>query len=225
LAALSRAEALAGPLGPYTLQAEIAACHARARTAEQTDWPRIVALYDALAQMRPTPIVELDRAVAVSMAYGPAAGLELVDAITSEPAMSRYHLLPAVRGDLLAKLGRTEEARAELERAAELTANERERAAAVASGGAGRRTGRDAGQRAVVERDPRRCPQPVAAARSPSAISAMATRRLSAADRTAASMTRCTSQPSRKDGTAACPVAMAVTKPRAMWSRARNVSL
>jgi RNA polymerase sigma factor (sigma-70 family) len=128
LGALARAERLAGPLGPYTLQAEIAACHARARRAEDTDWPRIVALYDALAEIRPTPVVELNRAVAVSMAYGPAAGLELVDALTSEPALARYHLLPAVRADLLAKLGRTDEARVELERASGLTANERERA-------------------------------------------------------------------------------------------------
>ena len=127
-AALLRAEALGGALSPYTLQAAIAACHARARTAEETDWERIVALYDALAQLSPSPIVELNRAVAIAMAFGPAAGLELVDALTAEPSLKAYHLLPSVRGDLLAKLGRFDEARAEFERAASLTRNTRERA-------------------------------------------------------------------------------------------------
>jgi predicted RNA polymerase sigma factor len=109
------------------VQAAIAACHARARTPEETDWPRIVTLYDALAQLLPSPIVELNRAVAVGMAAGPAAGLALVDGLVSEPALATYHLLPSVRGDLLAKLGRSEEARMEFERAASLTRNERER--------------------------------------------------------------------------------------------------
>src|SRR5262247_4010283 len=127
LAALARAEALGGALGPYTLQAAIAACHARARTAGKTDWLRIVALYDALAQLAPSPVVELNRAVAVGMAFGPEAGLELVDELISEPSLKSYHLLPSVRGHLLAKLDRNEEARAEFERAAALTHNERER--------------------------------------------------------------------------------------------------
>ena len=127
LAALERAERLGGALGPYALQAAIAACHARARTAAETDWERIAALYDALAQLAPSPVVELNRAVAVGMAFGPAAGLELVDALTSEPSLEGYHLLPSVRGDLLAKLGRVDEARAEFERAAALTRNARER--------------------------------------------------------------------------------------------------
>lgn len=131
LAALERAEALAeahgGGLGPYALQAAIAACHARARTAEETDWARIAALYDALASRTPSPVVELNRAVAVAMAFGPAAGLELVDALLEEPALAGYHLLPSVRGDLLAKLGRDAEASAEFKRAAELTRNARER--------------------------------------------------------------------------------------------------
>jgi RNA polymerase sigma-70 factor (ECF subfamily) len=127
LAALARAEELGGALGPYALQAAIAACHARARTAEETDWPRIAALYAALAEVAPSPVVELNRAVAMAMAFGPAAGLELVDALTSEPSLRAYHLLPSVRGDLLAKLGRLDEARAELERAAALTRNARER--------------------------------------------------------------------------------------------------
>src|SRR5204863_4213397 len=127
LSALERAEALGGALGPYALQAAIAACHARARTPEETDWGRIVALYDALAQVAPSPVVELNRAIAVGMAFGPAAGLELVDALTSEPSLDGYHLLPSVRGDLLSKLGRAEEARAEFERAASLTRNVRER--------------------------------------------------------------------------------------------------
>jgi predicted RNA polymerase sigma factor len=127
LAALERAEALGGALGPYALQAAIAACHARARTPTETDWARIVALYDALAQLAPSPVVELNRAVAMSMAFGPAAGLELVDALTSEPSLKGYHLLPSVRGDLLARLGRIDEARAQFERAASLTRNTRER--------------------------------------------------------------------------------------------------
>jgi RNA polymerase sigma factor (sigma-70 family) len=123
LAALERAEKLGGALGFYALQAAIAACHARAATAAETDWPRIVALYDAVAQLAPSPVVELNRAVAVGMAFGPAAGLELVDALVPEPSLKAYHLLPAVRGDLLRKLGRFEEARAEFERAASLTEN------------------------------------------------------------------------------------------------------
>jgi len=127
LAALERAEQLGGALGPYTLQAAIAACHARARTATATDWARIVALYDALAELTPSAVVELNRAVAVGMAFGPAAGLELVDALISEPSLKTYHFLPSVRGDLLAKLGRHDEARLEFERAAALTQNARER--------------------------------------------------------------------------------------------------
>jgi RNA polymerase sigma factor (sigma-70 family) len=127
LAGLERAEALGGALGPYALQAAIAACHARAHTAEETDWERIAALYDALAELAPSPVVELNRAVAVAMAFGPAAGLELVDALTSEPSLESYHFLPSVRGDLLAKLGRAEEARAEFERAASLARNARAR--------------------------------------------------------------------------------------------------
>ncbi|HEX4805739.1 MAG TPA: DUF6596 domain-containing protein [Conexibacter sp.] len=142
LRALDRAEAASdGALGPYALQAAIAACHARARTPEQTDWERIVALYDALAALTASPVVELNRAVAVAMAFGPAAGLELVDALAGERALASYHLLPSVRADLLEKLGRREEAYAELTRAAGLTANERERrlllerAAGLAGGG------------------------------------------------------------------------------------------
>jgi RNA polymerase sigma factor (sigma-70 family) len=127
LAALERTEALNGALGPYALQAAIAACHARAHTPEETDWARIAALYDALAQLAPSPVVELNRAVALAMAFGPAAGLELVDTLMSEPSLKNYHLLPSVRGDLLAKLGRFDEARAEFERAAALTRNIRER--------------------------------------------------------------------------------------------------
>ena len=127
LAALERAERLKQPLGPYALQAAIAGCHARARTAAETDWKRIVALYDALAELTGSPVVELNRAVAVSMAYGPAAGLELVDELVQEGALEGYHLLPSVRGDLLVKLGRLDEARVELERAAGLTRNTRER--------------------------------------------------------------------------------------------------
>jgi RNA polymerase sigma factor (sigma-70 family) len=128
LAALERAEQLAGALGPYALQGAIAACHARARTAEDTDWTRITALYDALAQLTQSPVVELNRAVAYAMAFGPAAGLEIADALTSDAALEHYHLLPSVRADFLAKLGRFREARAELERAASLTRNARERA-------------------------------------------------------------------------------------------------
>jgi RNA polymerase sigma factor (sigma-70 family) len=127
LAALERAEELAGALGPYTLQAAIAACHARAHTSEETDWERIVALYDALAQITASPVVELNRAVAVAMAFGPAAGLELVDALVADGSLARYHLLSSVRGDLLAKLDRPDEAREEFARAASLTRNERER--------------------------------------------------------------------------------------------------
>jgi len=127
LAALARAEELGDALGPYALQAAIAACHARAHSAGETDWAGIVALYDRLAELVPSPVVELNRAVAVAMALGPAAGLQLVDALTSEPSLKAYHLLPSVRGDLLVKLGRVEEARAEFERAASLTRNAPER--------------------------------------------------------------------------------------------------
>jgi RNA polymerase sigma factor (sigma-70 family) len=127
LAALERAEAPGGGSGPYALQAAIAACHARARTPEETDWTAIVALYDALAQLLHSPVVELNRAVALGMAFGPAAGLEVVDTLTTEPSLEQYHLLPAVRGDLLDKLGRYAEARVEFERAASLTRNARER--------------------------------------------------------------------------------------------------
>ncbi|HXR28804.1 MAG TPA: RNA polymerase sigma factor [Solirubrobacteraceae bacterium] len=140
LAALERAEHLGGALGPYALQAAIAACHARAPSAAETDWLRIAALYDALAQLSPSPVVELNRAVALAMAFGPAAGLALTDALVDEPSLAGYHLLPSVRGDLLERLGRAEEARAEFERAAELTRNARERelllarAAAAAAG-------------------------------------------------------------------------------------------
>jgi len=151
LAALERAQALGGALGPFALQAAIASCHARARTADETDWPRIAALYDALAQLAPSPVVELNRAVAVAMAFGPAAGLELVDALRGEKALASYHLLPSVRGDLLFKLGRLEEAREEVTRAADLTRNAREqtllleRAAACGEGdGRDRRKGRKA---------------------------------------------------------------------------------
>jgi RNA polymerase sigma factor (sigma-70 family) len=127
LAALARAESLSRPLGPYALQAAISACHARARIADETDWKRIVALYDALVEVTQSPVVELNRAVAVAMAFGPAAGLELVDALVDEPALADYHLLPSARAELLLKLGRTGEARIELERAAGLTRNARER--------------------------------------------------------------------------------------------------
>ena len=128
LAALERAEKLGGAHGPYALQAAIAACHARASTPQETDWVRIAALYDALAQLAPSPVVELNRAVALAMAYGPEAGLEIVEGLASEPALQGYALLPAVRGELLARLGRDDEARLEFERAAELTRNTRERA-------------------------------------------------------------------------------------------------
>jgi len=124
---LERAERLGGALGPYGVQAAIAACHARARTADQTDWQRIAALYDALAQLMPTPVVELNRAVAVGMAFGPAVALELVDRLLDEPALRAYHLLPSVRADLLFKLGRRSEARTEFERAAEMAQNSRDR--------------------------------------------------------------------------------------------------
>jgi RNA polymerase sigma-70 factor (ECF subfamily) len=127
LAALDRAEALGGARGAYALQAAIAACHARARDAAETNWARIVVLYEVLAQVEPSPIVELNHAVAVAMAFGPGAGLALIDALSSDSALAGYHLLPSVRGDLLVKLGRFDEARAELERAAALTGNERER--------------------------------------------------------------------------------------------------
>ena len=127
LAALDRAAALGGAPKPYVLQAAIAACHARARSSDETDWKRIAALYEALGRLTPSPIVELNRAVAVSMASGPAAGLPLVDALATEPALKNYHLLPSVRGDLLRKLGRLDEARVEFERAASLTRNARER--------------------------------------------------------------------------------------------------
>jgi RNA polymerase sigma factor (sigma-70 family) len=136
LNALKRAEALGGALGPYALQAAIAACHARARTDEATDWERIAALYDALASISPSPVIELNRAVAVSMAFGPAAALELVDALRDEPSLKHYHLLPTVRGDLLFKLGRRDEARTEFERAASLARNARERALLLARAGA-----------------------------------------------------------------------------------------
>jgi len=127
LAALEQAEALSGGRGPYALQAALAACHARARTADETDWARIVGLYGALGELTPSPIIELNRAVALAMLMGPAAGLAIVDGLRNEPALARYHLLPSVRGDLLVKLGRRDEARAEFERAASLTENVRER--------------------------------------------------------------------------------------------------
>jgi predicted RNA polymerase sigma factor len=126
LAALERAETLGSARGPYTLQGAIAACHARARTPAETDWPRIVSLYGALAQLTPSPIVELNRAVALGMALGPAAGLQLLDTLASEPVLKAYHLFPSVRGDFLFKLGRFADARAEFERAASLTRNARE---------------------------------------------------------------------------------------------------
>ena len=132
LAALDRAAALGGAQGPYALQAAIAACHARAVVADETDWTAIAALYEALARITPSPVVELNRAVALSMAFGPAAGLELVEALVSEPSLKDYHLLPSVRGDLLMKLGRNGEAKAEFERAASLTKNAREQALLLA---------------------------------------------------------------------------------------------
>jgi predicted RNA polymerase sigma factor len=128
LAALARAEELGGVGGPYALQAAIAACHARARTAAETDWAQIAILYYALSQRIPSPVIELNRAVAVGMAFGPKSGLDLVDALASEPALASYHLLPSVRGDFLMKLGRLDEARREFERAASLTKNAREQA-------------------------------------------------------------------------------------------------
>jgi predicted RNA polymerase sigma factor len=127
LGALARAEKLGGLQGPYVLQAQIAACHGRARTPDETDWPHIVQLYEALARIRPSPVVELNRAVAVAMAFGPQAGLELVDALSSEHSLRNYHLLPSVRGSLLKDLSQFEEARAEFDRAASLTRNARER--------------------------------------------------------------------------------------------------
>jgi predicted RNA polymerase sigma factor len=127
LAALEGAEKLGGPPGPYALQAAIAACHARARTAAETDWVRIAALYDVLGRVAPSPVIQLNRAVALAMAFGPAVGLELVDALAAEPSLTGYHLLPSVRGDLLFKLGRLDEARTEFERAAALARNARER--------------------------------------------------------------------------------------------------
>lgn len=148
LAALERAEALGNGLGPYGLQAAIAACHARARTPEETDWPRIVALYDALAELAPSPIVGLNRAVAVGMAFGPAAALEIVDGLAGERLLGDYHLLPAVRADLLAKLGRIDEAREEAERAASLTRNTREQALLRARAMTWSRSARPAAERA-----------------------------------------------------------------------------
>jgi predicted RNA polymerase sigma factor len=127
LAALERAESLAGARGSCALQAAIAACRARARIPEDTDWPRIAALYDLLVQLAPSPVAELNRAVAVAMAFGPQAGLTLVDKLAAEPSLQSYHLLPSVRGDLLARLGRVDEARTEFERAVGLTRNARER--------------------------------------------------------------------------------------------------
>jgi predicted RNA polymerase sigma factor len=128
----SRAEKLGAAPGPYVLQAAIAACHARAFAAEETDWARIVKLYDALARLAPSPVVELNRAVAVAMVFGPEAGLKLADRLTAEPSLKQYYRLPSVRGDLLRKLGRNEEAREEFERAASLTRNARERALLLA---------------------------------------------------------------------------------------------
>jgi RNA polymerase sigma factor (sigma-70 family) len=151
LAALERAAELDSDPGPYLVQAEIAACHARARAPEETDWIRIAALYQVLVQLIPSPVVELNRAIALAMAFGPATGLELVDQLTSEPSLQGYHLLPSVRGDLLAKLGRADEARQEFEHAASLTRNERERtllldrAAACARLGGTAGAGTDAG--------------------------------------------------------------------------------
>jgi predicted RNA polymerase sigma factor len=142
LAALDHAVASGGALGPYTLQAAIAACHARARVAEDTDWERIVALYDALAQLAPSPVVELNRAVAVGRAFGPERGLELVDALAAEPALAGYYLLSAVRGDLLEQVGRGTEARLEFARAAELTQNARERGVLLERSAAAPQNGR-----------------------------------------------------------------------------------
>ncbi len=133
-ASIERAERLGGSTGPYTIQAKIAACHARAVTFEDTDWTRIVSLYDELSVVMPTPVVALNRAVAVSMASGPAAGLEALDAIASEPSLQSYHLLPSVRGDFLARLGRSAEAREEFQRAAAMTRNQAERTVLAAEG-------------------------------------------------------------------------------------------
>ena len=144
LTALARAEAPGGTAGPYTLQAGIAACHARAGKPADTDWARIVGLYDAIARLAPSPIVALNRAVAVSMAEGPAAGLAIVDGLRSEPLLEHYHLLPSVRGDLLVKLGRNDEARAEFERAAGMTRNARERTLLLARAAASARAARPA---------------------------------------------------------------------------------
>jgi predicted RNA polymerase sigma factor len=141
LAALERAEKLDGARGSYALQAAIAACHGRARVASATDWVRISSLYDALARVAPSPVVELNRAVAVAMAFGPQAGLDLVDALVSDPTLENYHLLPAVRGDLLEKLDRKDEARREFERAASLTRNERERQVMLTRATACKQTG------------------------------------------------------------------------------------
>jgi RNA polymerase sigma-70 factor, ECF subfamily len=132
LKALDLAEQLHNPLGPYTLQAAISACHARAKQASDTDWARIVALYDALVELTQSPVVELNRAVAVAMAFGPAAGLELIDDLANEHALQGYHLVPAARGDLLQKLGRMKEARTEFERAAFMATNKREKALLLA---------------------------------------------------------------------------------------------
>jgi predicted RNA polymerase sigma factor len=145
LAALERAEALGGRLGPYALQASIAACHARARVAEDTNWPRILALYDALAEIAPSPVVELNRAVALGMAFGPERALEVVDELTEEPLLEGYHLLPSVRGDLLFKLGRLQEAQEEFERAASLTDNAPERRLLLERAAACARNGRSVG--------------------------------------------------------------------------------
>ncbi|HVG64073.1 MAG TPA: RNA polymerase sigma factor [Hyalangium sp.] len=153
LAALKRAEDLGGSQGPYALQAAIAACHARARTPEATEWGSIAALYTVLAQVSPSPVVELNRAVALSMAFGPAAGLELVDALVSEGTLENYHLLPSVRGDLLVKLGRFEEARREFERAASLTRNVRERDLLLGRAAA---CARDSAEPSASESDPPR---------------------------------------------------------------------
>jgi predicted RNA polymerase sigma factor len=151
LAALERAEALGGASGPYALQGALAACHARARTAAETDWPQIVALYDALAQVAPSPVVELNRAVAVGMAFGPSAGLEIVDALAADRTLENYHWLPSVRGDLLAKLGRRDEARVEFERAAAMTRNARERDMLLARAGEMQNHMRDEARREVQE--------------------------------------------------------------------------
>jgi RNA polymerase sigma factor (sigma-70 family) len=153
LTALARAEALGGANGPYALQGALAACHARAATAGATDWARIVALYDSLAQAAPSPVVELNRAVAVGMAHGPAAGLRLVDALLDDPRLAAYHWLPSVRGDLLAKLGRDAEARAEFERAASITRNVRERALLLERAAA-QGTSNDASSRPAPARGP-----------------------------------------------------------------------